>query len=225
MTALDDLELELRRLPGVHAAGFEEIEDVLLVQLHVGPDQADRGVPVTASRIAARHADRPFAVEVVRWRAALPGDGVRRADDTDLSLAVPAPAPAEPGAGERGRGARPRLLAVLAFPDTDELEVHLVHEGRRTIGRAAASSGLSGAVHATIEAVRELGAPVDPRALWVRALEEEDDERVLVAVALEDEDDEHRPAPRYGLAAGVSPIDAAARSTLDALNRKLSRVL
>jgi hypothetical protein len=30
---------------------------------------------------------------------------------------------------------------------------------------------------------------------------------------------------QYGLAAGASAIDAAARSTLDALNRQLSRVL
>ena len=29
----------------------------------------------------------------------------------------------------------------------------------------------------------------------------------------------------YGLAAGASPIDAAARSTLDALNRRLAQVL
>jgi hypothetical protein len=29
----------------------------------------------------------------------------------------------------------------------------------------------------------------------------------------------------YGMAAGASPIDAAARSTLDALNRRLAQVL
>ena len=33
---LDDLELELRKLPGVKAAGFDEREDMLLVQLHMG---------------------------------------------------------------------------------------------------------------------------------------------------------------------------------------------
>ena len=36
MESLDDLELELRKLPGVRAAGFDERDDVLLVQLHVG---------------------------------------------------------------------------------------------------------------------------------------------------------------------------------------------
>src|SRR6516164_5238503 len=69
--SLDDLELELRKLPGVRAAGFEERDDMLLVQLHV-TDRAERGdqpVPVSASRIAARHSDRPVAVEIVRWRS------------------------------------------------------------------------------------------------------------------------------------------------------------
>jgi hypothetical protein len=34
------------------------------------------------------------------------------------------------------------------------------------------------------------------------------------------------PAPNdYGIAAGASEIDAAARSTLDALNRRLAQVL
>ena len=39
MTTLDDLELELRKLPGVHAAGFEERDDVLLIQLHAGTER------------------------------------------------------------------------------------------------------------------------------------------------------------------------------------------
>jgi len=115
------------------------------------------------------------------------------------------------------------LLAVLAFPDTDELEVHLIHDGRRTIGRAPASRGLVGAVEATIEAVRGLGAPIDPRAKWARAIDSNGDGRELVAVALAQENE--ATTMQYGLAAGASAIDAAARSTLDALNRQLSRVL
>src|SRR5215210_5393345 len=68
--SLDDLELELRKLPGVRAAGFEERDDMLLVQLHVADrgERSEQPVPVSASRIAARHSDRPVAVEVVRWR-------------------------------------------------------------------------------------------------------------------------------------------------------------
>jgi hypothetical protein len=225
--SLDDLELELRKLPGVRAAGFEERDDMLLVQLHV----ADRGerleqpLPVAASRIAARHSDRPVAVEVVRWRtlptvpppavvvATTPGEVTESAVSEAAEVA------------EEAMRHRARLLAVLAFPDTDELEVHLILEGKRTIGRAAASSGLVGAVEATIDAIRGLGAGIEPRAKWARALDDtNDDERVVVAVALEGIDDDGASL-QYGLAAGASPIDAAARSTLDALNRRLSRVL
>ena len=222
--SLDDLELELRKLPGVRAAGFEERDDMLLIQLHVADkgEKVEMPVPVSASRIAARHSDRPVAVEVVRWRsvAVAPAPAPLAAVSPPVAVAAD-----DENDDEDTDPRRALLLAVLAFPDTDELEVHLILEGRRTIGRAAASTGLVGAVEATIDAVRGLGAPFEPRAKWARALDDtNDDDRVVVAVALEAvEDDE--PALQYGLAAGASPIDAAARSTLDALNRRLSRVL
>ena len=229
--SIDDLELELRKLPGVRSAGFDESDDVLLVQLHVADgkenidrtDRDDQPVPVSASRIAARHSDRAVAVEVVRWRTA-------------PSIAPPVPAPAsettalvepgdthEPAFEGAGEPTRARLLAVLAFPDTDELEVHLVLGGKRTIGRAPASSGMDGAVAATIDAVHELGTRIDARLGWVRALEEpvDDDHPAVVAVALAGVDT--RSPLRYGMAAGTSLIDASARATLDALNRRLSR--
>jgi hypothetical protein len=224
--SLDDLELELRKLPGVRAAGFEERDDMLLVQLHITEkaERTDQPIPVSASRIAARHSDRPVAVEVVRWRsepvsaAATPAALVAAEEDIELE------AQTQPRELREEEERRARLLAVLAFPDTDELEVHLILEGKRTIGRAAASNGLVGAVEATIDAVRGLGAPFEPRAKWARALDDtNDDDRVVVAVALEGLDDE--TALQYGLAAGASPIDAAARSTLDALNRRLGQIL
>src|SRR5262249_51520298 len=155
-----DLELELRQLPGVHAAGFDQSPDVLVVQLHVGDDtgrteRGDQSVPVSASRIAARHSDRPVAVEVGRWRpapAAPPRP--RPVPHTEAVVVETVNQSAEVVVVEPSR---PRLLAVLAFPDTDELEVHLVLDGRRTIGRASARRGIEGAVEATIDAVRELG--------------------------------------------------------------------
>ena len=229
----DDLELELRRLPGVRAAGFEELDDMLLVQLHVAergdsdrndPNaRAETPVPVSASRIAARHSDRPVTVEVVRWRSAL------TAPATPQLTPGAAPVAGVGAANGTAEATRARLLAVLAFPDTDELEVHLVLEGRRTIGRAAVSRGIEGTVDATIEAVRELGTEIHPRVRWARVLDdtesgdETDRAQVVVAVALDRVDDE--TALQYGLAAGTSVIDAAARATLDALNRKLGREL
>jgi hypothetical protein len=222
--SIDDLELELRQLPGVQAAGFDESPDVLLVQLHVADDagraeRGDQSVPVSASRIAARHSDRPVAVEVVRWRAAPTAPPPAEITEPVVLTAI-----SERAEVVLVEASRPRLLAVLAFPDTDELEVHLVLDGRRTIGRAAARRGIDGAVEATIDAVRELGPPSDvaPRVRWARAIDEPGyGDEVVVAVALEGVDD--RRSVQYGMASGSSPIDAAARATLDALNRHLGR--
>jgi len=251
--SIDDLELELRKLPGVRAAGFEDSDDMLVVQLHVADrterinrtDRSDVSVPVSASRIAARHSDRPVAVEVVRWRtpptpAPLPAAEPVAPEAAPRETAAAEVAPPEAGAAESGAAAatvidatvdevaseqtRTRLLAVLAFPDTDELEVHLVLEGRRTIGRAPASRGIDGAVEATIDAVRDLGAGFHPRLRWARALTDAEvgpGDQEVVGVALDGVDS--RALLHYGMAAGTSLIDAAARATLDALNRRLSR--
>jgi hypothetical protein len=243
--SIDDLELELRKLPGVRSAGFDEFDDVLLVQLHVvdrpatidHTDRRDQPVPISASRIAARHSDRPVTVEIVRWRNAPPvappllapasSETVETAETAEPVETTDTDEIAETGTAAfegTGEPARARLLAVLAFPDTDELEVHLVFDGRRTIGRAPVSRGIEGAVVATIDAVRDLGTGIHARIVWVRALEDVGDgNQVVVAVALDGVD--ARSPLRYGLAAGTSLIDAAARATLDALNRRLSRAL
>ena len=231
---LDDLELELRMLPGVRAAGFDTQDDVLFVQLHMADSPAEPET-MSATRIAARHAaDRSVAVEIARWRTYEPPAPVpAEVTDADVFVDLSSELPLLPdytaleshdaGTDAADRKTRPRLLAVLVFPDTDELEVHLIHDGRRTIGRAPASRGLVGAAEATIDAIRGLGAPIAPRAQWARVLDGNGDERELVAVAVAADADE--PTLDYGLAAGASAIDAAARSTLDALNRRLARVL
>ena len=234
--SIDDLEIELRMLPGVCAAGFDDSDDTLFVQLHVAEEAAradgaaaSTPLPVSASRIAARHADRPVAVEVVRWRAVAPpavaGDEIEPAEPAP-ELTEPAFEDTEFRVEERtlpSVSRRARLLAVLAFPDTDELEVHLVLDGKRTIGRAAASEGIEGAAVATLEAVRDLGTGIDARLVWARRVEDAGpDDRVIVAVALEGIDP--RASVNYGVAGGASPIDAASRATLDALDRRMSRL-
>ena len=65
---VDDLELELRKLPGVRAAGFTERDDVLLIQLQVSGESSPANLPLQATRIAYRHSEKPVALEVVRWR-------------------------------------------------------------------------------------------------------------------------------------------------------------
>jgi hypothetical protein len=236
--SIDDLELELRKLPGVRAAGFDDLDDMLLVQLHVSEadeyadrldraERTDQPVPVSASRIAARHSDRPVAVEVVRWRSAtlvVPPTAPLAAPEADASdrLAPELVTIGEPGPSAEGGAHRARLLAVLTFPDTDELEVHLVLDGKRTIGRAPVSAGIEGAAEATLEAIRELGIGITPRMQWARALDDTSlGDQVVVAVAVDGVDP--RSPLHYGLASGTSLIDAASRATLDALNRRLSR--
>jgi hypothetical protein len=222
VTTLDELELELRRLPGVHSAGFEERDDVLLIQLHAGPERSDQPLPVAASRIAARHSDRPVAVEVVRWRNQPQPQPQPQPAPAAVTAGPEGASPAHTGEAGGEESHRPRLLAVLAFPDTDEVEVHLILEGRRTIGRAPGSRGLVGVAEATIEALSGFGADFDPKPRWARPLEPNghDDGTVLIAVAIDDD-----TITRYGLASGASSIDATARATLDAVNRRLSYLL
>lgn len=205
-TALDDLEFELRRLPGVRAVGFTTTVDLLLVRIHVDGDAAAPDLPTTAARLAVRRADRPIAIELVR-------PGAR-------SASAPPTQPAPVASTESTEStARPRLLAVLAFPETDEIEVHLAHAGRRVVGRARAGGGLAAAAEATAAALHELDGRTRARVRWARILDDDRDDRVAVAVAIDQGDGE----TSLGLAAGSSPIDAAARSALDACNRRFTR--
>ena len=178
---LDDLEFELRKLPGVRAAGFDDRGDVLMVQLHLAPN-GGRGeeqglplpLPVAATRIAARHSDKPVAVEVVRWRQApAPAAENGSAGAATVTPIAPAPAPTDiapsPAAGTAEAAPRPRLLAVLSFPDTDEVEVHLVLDARRTIGRAPASDGLAAVLRATLDALRGFGLELGVQPMWAAA--------------------------------------------------------
>jgi hypothetical protein len=116
---------------------------------------------------------------------------------------------------------RVRLLAVLTFPDTDELEVHLTLDGRRTIGRAAASRGLVGAVEATLDALRAFAPTLALNPGWARPIDVSSEEPFLVACEVSSG---VGPA-RHGIATGSSPIEAAARASLHALNRTLARSL
>ena len=222
---LDDLELELRKLPGVRAAGFSERDDLLFVQVHAGgnDDPGDSGLAMQASRIAARHSELPVAVELVRWR--------------ESAVARAGLPPTEEGAfaGVNGRGAvnaeglaagtthdarEPRLvlLAVLVVPDAD-VEVHLTRGEQRTVGRAPAGGGAISTVQATVEAVTGFCSVMPYVPGWARTIETTAPNRFLVAVALYAPETQ---AYRYGLAAGDSEPDAAARATLHALNRVLA---
>jgi hypothetical protein len=256
---VDDLELELRKLPGVRSAGFTERDDVLLIQLQVSGDTPPPNLPLQATRIAYRHSEKPVALEVVRWRvSALPrhtvaaggsplegalgslagidplpeemleangaaevDGGVAPSANESSPEAAVAVAPAASEAPPAPREQRVRLLAVLTFPDTDELEVHLTFEGRRIIGRAVASNGILGVVEAMVDGLRVFAPRLEFAPSWARVLDDNGKDAHVVACELIAPDDSRR----LGIAAGASAIEAAARATLHALNRSIAKHL
>lgn len=108
------------------------------------------------------------------------------------------------------------LLLVTTSSENDEIEVHLSFDDLRTIGRAATNRGLLGAIDATVEAISELTGSNDFHAEWARSLEPGAEHASLVAVGLTNSEGTDT---RHGIAGGTSPIEAAARATLNALNR------
>lgn len=108
------------------------------------------------------------------------------------------------------------LLTVTTSSENDEIEVHLSYDDLRTIGRAPTNRGLLGAIDATVQAIAELTGNDDFHAEWARSLEPGAEHASLVAVGLTNSEGTDT---RHGIAGGSSPIDAAARATLNALNR------
>ena len=255
--ALDTLEFELRRLPGVLSVAFDVREDVLTVQLHVRRPDSDPELAASAARLALQHTDLAVAVEMNHWLTAVPTapaveEPAVAAPVAPVEIEAPAVETPEPAsvidlaaaeaaeedaatevetaegyviaggpdstAAAGGREPRVRLLAVLTFPDTDDLEVHLAYEGRRSIGRAAASRGVVGASEATIDGLRSFAPEIGFAPTWARPLESGSAQQFLVATELFDAEQHSL----HGLATGSSPIEAAARSTLHALNRTIA---
>ena len=202
MDSLDDLELELRKLPGVRAAGFDERDDMLLVQLHVGDGDAPRPAragdrrrasrPVTPTgRSRSRSCAGARRAPACRPRPSRRRRRPRPSTPDDVELEVDADVAATPSARRGTASAGARLLAVLAFPDTDELEVHLILDGRaRSAGRRRATGSSARSKRRSTRCAAS-ARRFEPRAQWAAALDDsDDDERVVVAVALDGVDDE-----------------------------------
>ncbi len=154
---LDDLELELRRLPGVLAVGFSETEGLVIVELQAGPDAADE-LARDATMLATEHLGNPTAVEIVRW-----GDGPPGSNETRL-----------------------RLVEVTTDPAAGELAVHLAHGEERAVGRASSAHGLLGVVEATVHAVRTFLPDLAYLPGWARTIETTPDRRFIVVASVTD---------------------------------------
>jgi hypothetical protein len=155
--SLDDLELELRRMPGVLAVGFAESEGLVVVELQAGPE-ATEDLAREATMAAITHLGNPTAVEIVRW-----GDG-------------------PPGPKE----SRLRLVEVTTDPAAGELSVHLARDDERAVGRASSSHGLLGVVEATMYAIRTFLPDLTYLPGWARMIETTPDRRFIVVASVTD---------------------------------------
>jgi hypothetical protein len=192
----DELELALRRLPGVVAVGCTEAEDLLVVEVQAGPgagEEVAREATVLARQeLADRHPQ--IAVEVVRW-----GDGPTRPP-----------------------GSRLRLVEVTTDTSAGELAVHLAHGEEQAVGRAPTAHGLLAVVEATVSAILTFVPDLTYLPGWARTVETTPERRFLVVASVTDPE---ARAHLRGAAEGATPLDAAARATLAALNRTISREL
>jgi len=182
------LEVAVRGTPGVHAV--TRTGGVLRVT--ADPEARD-AVAAALSGLVTHGSDTIVVL-----------DGADSRSPSDADGAATAPA--------KGRIV---LVSVQSRPETGELEVHLRHDDRRTVGRGALARAGAAAADATLDALGELGEALGHRVAWVRTVDTLPDRQFLVAVSLTRPDD----TPIYGIALGSSPIEGAARATLAACNR------
>jgi hypothetical protein len=190
---LDELEVELRRLPGVLAVSLVEADGLLFVEIQAG-DEAHDGLARDVTVATREHTDQSVAVEVVRW-----GDG---------------------GPHEHER--RLRLVEITTDPAAGELTVRLARGEEESVGRASTAAGLPAAVEATVYAIRAFLPDLTYLPGWARTVETTPDRRFLVVASVTDP---LARTNRRGAAEGATPIEGAARATLAALNRTISRDL
>jgi hypothetical protein len=118
--------------------------------------------------------------------------------------------------------ARLRVIELVTDPEAGELSVRLGHADAEALGRGAMEHGLLAAVEATVYAIRTFIPTLAFLPGWARVVETTPERRFLVVASVTD------PATRRhlrGVAEGSSPVDAAVRATLAALNRTISRDL
>lgn len=191
-TRLDDLELELRRLPGVVGVGFSQEDGVVIVHVQANVPHGLAALRRQIVQRARAFVDRTLVIDLQEVSAGT-------------------------AAADRGRV---KLVGVRVQEFTQEMEVHLAHRGVHTVGRASAGSP-EDAVDATLQALTDLGADLPFQKIEAASASVEGAHHQAVIVILEPEDDAR--GTRYGVAKGDTMEEAAARATLHALNRYLSR--
>ncbi len=121
-----------------------------------------------------------------------------------------------------GREPRLRFVELGGGPAEGRLTVRLERDGEEAVGRAPADRGLLAAVEATVYAARVFVPELPYLPGWARVLETTPDRRFVVVASVTDP---HAQQHRRGAADGSTPVEAAARATLAALNRTLAPLL
>jgi hypothetical protein len=117
------------------------------------------------------------------------------------------------------RETRLRLVDITNDAAAGELEVRLALGDAEGVGRAPTDHGLLAPVEATVAAVRVFLPDLRFLPGWARLVETTPDRRFLVVASLTDPDTQEH---RRGAAEGASPVAAASRATLAALNRTIA---
>ena len=211
-TAGDTTELVLRRLAGVYAVVLERDGDLAVCRLLATAEAPD---DIARQAAAALAAEPRLVVELVRDTSPQrppepPAPGVGTPGVATAFDASPSTAP-----GARPRGVGPELLGVRSVPEEGEIEVHLAIGPTRAVGRAPLARGLAGAAEAVLAGVAQVEPEPSWLPSWVRTVETTADGSFVVAVALVEPG---LGTQRHGIAVGTSPIEAAARATVTALN-------
>ena len=118
--------------------------------------------------------------------------------------------------------ARLQLVEVTTDAGVGEVTVRLARGDEEALGRASTAGGLPAAVEATVVAVRSFVPELPYLPGWARTVETTPDRRFLVVASVTDP---LTRTHRRGAAEGATPIEGAARATLAALNRTISRDL
>jgi hypothetical protein len=189
IASLDDLELELRLLPGVVGVGFSN-EDERVADVTITAREPEGDLVSTAERIARAYRTAATVALVV----------------LDAPIGPP-PAPVPP------QTLLERVRLVAAGCDEQGVsQVHLSVSGQECIGRAAGGP-LVGAAAATLEALAQLGIGSGVTLSSVSTVSGLASSPVRVIL------DRPTGDAWVGFAQATSDPESACRATLDAFNR------
>ncbi len=208
LRAHDDLELKLRRLAGVTLVAFGDRQGTTVVELSVDANADRELIRTEATRIALASLSGPLLVE-------LAGSLHAAADEWpvgDASVESVVPGPAGSGVGSH---VRVRLLAVVPDAEPGRVRIVLAHRGKQVAARATLGD-LATVVTATLAALADLGLPAPFAVDGIVALGADAGGGTIVLLR-----EPRSGQVRRGIAGGRLAEEAAARATLNALNRYL----